>query len=33
MNRQVEIKAEQIARMIVKGIPATRVAVEMGMSY
>lgn len=33
MNRQVEIKAEQIARMIVKGRAATRIAVEMGMSY
>ena len=33
MNRQVYIKAEQIARMIVKGIPITRIAIEMGMSY
>jgi hypothetical protein len=33
MNRQVEIKAEQIARMIVKGLPKTRVAIEMGMTY
>lgn len=33
MIRQVEIKAEQIARMIVKGIPKTRIAIEMGMSY
>jgi hypothetical protein len=33
MNRQVEIKAEQIARMVVKGLPRTRIAIEMGMSY
>jgi hypothetical protein len=33
VNRQVYIKSEQIARMIVKGIPITRIAVEMGMSY
>jgi hypothetical protein len=33
MNRQVYIKAEQIARFIVKGIPITRIAIEMGMSY
>jgi hypothetical protein len=33
VNRQVWIKAEQIARMVVKGIPYTRIAVEMGMSY
>lgn len=33
MNRQVVIKAEQVARMIVKGIPLSRIAVEMGMSY
>lgn len=33
MNRQVIIKAEQIARMVVKGIPLSRIAVEMGMSY
>lgn len=33
MNRQVTIKCEQIARMIVKGIPKTRIALEMGMSY
>jgi hypothetical protein len=33
MNRQVEIKAEQIARMIVKGMQGSRVAIEMGMSY
>jgi hypothetical protein len=33
MNRQVYIKSEQIARMVVKGWPLTRIAVEMGMSY
>jgi hypothetical protein len=33
MNRQVEIKCEQIARMIVKGLPKTKIAIEMGMSY
>jgi hypothetical protein len=33
MNRQVYIKAEQIARMRVKGIPMTRICIEMGMSY
>lgn len=33
MNRQVYIKAEQIARMVVKGWPLTRIAIEMGMSY
>jgi hypothetical protein len=33
MHRQVEIKAEQIARMIVKGMPGTKIAIEMGMSY
>ena len=33
MQRQVYIKAEQIARMRVKGIPMTRIAIEMGMSY
>lgn len=33
MNRQVEIKAEQIARMIVKGLPKTKIAIEMGMTY
>lgn len=33
MNRQVQIKAEQIARMIVMGRKATSIAVEMGMSY
>ena len=33
MNRQVEIKCEQIARMLVKGLSKTRIAVEMGMSY
>lgn len=33
MNRQVYVKAEQIARLIVKGCKATQIAVEMGMSY
>jgi len=33
MNKQVEIKCDQIARMIVKGMPKTRIAIEMGMSY
>lgn len=33
MNRQVYIKCDQIARMIVKGMPKTRIAIEMGMSY
>ena len=33
MNRQVYIKAEQIARMIVKGWSKSKIAVQMGMSY
>ena len=33
MNNQVLIKAKQIARMVIKGIPKTRIAIEMGMSY
>lgn len=33
MNRQVEIKCDQIARMIVKGMKCTVIAIEMGMSY
>lgn len=33
MNRQVEIKVEQIARMVVKGMKLTQIAIEMGMSY
>lgn len=33
MNRRVEIKAEQIARMVVKGWKGTQIAIEMGMSY
>jgi hypothetical protein len=33
MNRQVEIKAEQIARMIVAGLRATRIAEQMNLSY
>ena len=33
MNRQVLIKAGQVARMIVRGLPLTKVCGEMGMSY
>lgn len=33
MNRQVEIKAEQIARMVVAGLRATRIAEQMNLSY
>lgn len=33
MNRQVEIKIEQIARMVIKGMKLTQIAIEMGMSY
>jgi hypothetical protein len=33
VNRQVEIKIEQIARMVVKGMKLTQIAIEMGMSY
>jgi len=33
MNRQVLVKAEQIARMVVRGLPLTKVCIEMGMSY
>jgi hypothetical protein len=33
VNRNVQIKAEQIARYIVGGAPLTRIAIEMGMSY
>ena len=33
MNRQVEIKCEQIARMIVAGLKATRIAEQMNLSY
>jgi hypothetical protein len=33
VRRQVTIKAEQIARMVVKGMPATKIAIELGMSY
>lgn len=33
MNRQVHIKCDQIARMVIKGMPKTRIAIEMGMSY
>lgn len=31
--RPSEIKAEQIARMVVRGIPKTRIAEEFGMTY
>ena len=33
MNRQVEIKAEQIARMVVAGMKHTRIAEQMNLSY
>jgi hypothetical protein len=33
MQRRVTIKAEQIARMVVKGMKGTQIAIEMGMSY
>lgn len=33
MNRQVEVKCVQIARMVVKGMKLTQIAIEMGMSY
>jgi hypothetical protein len=33
MNRRVEIKAEQIARMVVHGMKATQIALQMQMSY
>lgn len=33
MNRQVEIKAEQIARMIVAGMRIVRIAEQMQLSY
>jgi hypothetical protein len=33
MKHPAEIKAEQIARMVVKGIPKSRIATEMGMTY
>lgn len=33
MQRRVEMKAEQIARMIVKGMKGTQIAIELGMSY
>lgn len=33
MTKQVYIKAEQIARMIVKGWSKSKIAVQMGMSY
>lgn len=33
MQRRVHMKAEQIARMIVKGMKGTQIAIELGMSY
>jgi hypothetical protein len=33
MNRIVQLKAEQIARLVVQGVSMTRIAIEMGMSY
>jgi hypothetical protein len=33
MNQNVRLKAEQIARLIVQGVPKTKIAIEMGMSY
>ena len=33
MNRNVYLKAEQIARLRVQGVPGSRIAMEMGMSY
>lgn len=33
MNRSVKLKAEQIARLRVQGVPGTRIAIELGMSY
>lgn len=33
MQRQAFIKAEQIARMVVKGMKGTQIAKELGMSY
>jgi len=33
MNRQVEIKAEQIARMVVAGMKHTKIAEQMNLSY
>jgi hypothetical protein len=33
MNRTVQLKAEQIARLVVQGVPMTKIAIEMGMSY
>ena len=33
MRSAVLLKAEQIARMRVQGVPATKIALEMGMSY
>lgn len=33
MNRLVYIKAEQIARLVVQNVPATKIALKMGMSY
>jgi len=33
MNSTVRLKAEQIARLVVQGVPKSRIAIEMGMSY
>jgi hypothetical protein len=33
MGSNVRIKAEQIARLVVQGVPKSRIAIEMGMSY
>jgi hypothetical protein len=33
MQRRALIKAEQIARMVVKGMKGTQIALELGMSY
>lgn len=33
MQRRAIIKAEQIARMVVKGMAGTKIAIELGMSY
>jgi len=33
MNQTVKLKAEQIARLVVQGVPKSRIAIEMGMSY
>lgn len=33
MNQTVRLKAQQIARLIVQGVPKSKIAIEMGMSY